>query len=218
MFHVKQQSPNVSRETTAVADSEKLRELFIVSRETTQRLAIYADLLLRWNEKINLISRDSETQLWSRHIADSLQLIELIPGNVKHALDIGSGAGFPGLVVAIATGISFHLVEADKRKAAFLREAARQTGAPVTISALRVEAVEATAPLITARALAPLTSLLDMAVPHLDPAGVCLFPKGVDVDRELTDARVLWNMRVERHPSRIDPHGCILRISEVSRV
>jgi 16S rRNA (guanine527-N7)-methyltransferase len=110
-----------------------------VSRETEARLSAYADLLRAWNRRINLISRADESNLWVRHIEDSLQLASLIPRDCDRAIDLGSGAGFPGLVLSIATGIHFHLVESDQRKAAFLREAARVTGAPVAVHATRAE-------------------------------------------------------------------------------
>ena len=218
MFHVKQRQSIVSRETTPSASSAAVAQEFDVSRETMMRLQTYADLLLRWNERINLISRGDAAHVWTRHIADSLQLKSLLPQGVSDAIDLGSGAGFPGLVLAIATGVGFQLIESDHRKCAFLREAARHTAAPISVTAARIEASDATAPLITARALAPLSALLDLTSPHLSPGGICLFPKGVGVEAELTDAHTVWNMKVERHQSRIDPHGCILRISEVSRV
>ncbi len=135
------------------------------------------------------------------------------------AIDLGSGAGFPGLVLAIATGVPFDLVEADQRKAAFLREAARQTGAPVRVHAVRIEAAAiAPAPLVTARALAPLPKLLALAAPLLAPGGTCLFLKGANVQAELTEAAAQWHMRVETIPSRTEPGACILRITDLSRV
>jgi 16S rRNA (guanine527-N7)-methyltransferase len=188
-----------------------------VSRETEEKLHLFADLLIAWNARINLVSRADLPKLWSRHIADSLQLVRLVPEAVDSAIDLGSGAGFPGLVLAVATGIPFHLIEADQRKAAFLREAARVTGAAVTVHATRIEA--ATCPpaaLVTARALAPLTQLLPMAARLLRPGGVCLFPKGQSAEREIAEVQGAWTMRVERHISQIDHSGVILRISEIA--
>jgi len=183
------------------------------------RLDLYADLLLRWNRTINLISRADEADLWPRHIADALQLRPYMPSGVPHAIDLGSGAGLPGLVLSIATDTRFHLIEADIRKATFLREAARETGASVTIHACRIEAAALDpAQLIIARALAPLPNLLALAAPMLAPGGACLFPKGQNAEAELTDAARGWNMRVEKFPSQIDRSGLILRISEVARV
>ncbi len=187
-----------------------------VSRETSERLDIFASLLLRWNARINLIARSDEPHLRSRHIADSLQLAALIPANTQRATDLGSGAGFPGLILAIATGVFFDLVESDQRKAAFLREAIRATAAPAQVHAKRIEAVGlAPAALVTARALAPLSTLLALAAPLLDAGGVCLFPKGENAEEELRLAAAAWTMRVERHISRTDRSGVVLRISEV---
>ena len=135
------------------------------------------------------------------------------------AIDLGSGAGFPGLILALATGTPFDLIEADQRKAAFLREAARVTGAPVRVHATRIESAGlAPAPLVTARAVAPLSKLLALAAPLLAPGGQCLFLKGASVQSELTHAAAQWHMHVERIPSRTAPDACILRISNPSRV
>ncbi len=190
-----------------------------VSRETEERLQTFCALLLTWNARINLIARGDEPNLRRRHVEDSLALIPVLPESPSHAIDLGSGGGFPGIILAIATNIPFHLVESDQRKAAFLREAARATAAPVTVHATRIEAAKPPpAPLVTARALAPLPLLLAWATPHLAPGGVCVFPKGRTVDDELTLARQQWQMRVERWPSPLDPTSTILRISEIARV
>jgi 16S rRNA (guanine527-N7)-methyltransferase len=189
-----------------------------VSRETEERLSAYTDLLLTWNRRINLIGRADEPHLWVRHIEDSLQLIPLLPADLDRGIDLGAGAGFPGLVVAIATGIPFDLVESDQRKAAFLREATRVTAAPATVHTVRIEgAAIAPAGLVTARALAPLPQLLALAHRFMAPGGVLLFPKGSGAEQELTEARAKWNMRVERFPSRTHPDGAILKLSEVER-
>jgi 16S rRNA (guanine527-N7)-methyltransferase len=190
-----------------------------VSRETQTALERFADLLTRWNRTINLISRREEPFLWERHIADSLELAALMRPPPDRAIDLGSGAGFPGLILALATGVRFELIEADQRRAAFLREAARVTAAPAHVHAVRIErAVLAPAKLITARALAPLPKLLGLAAPLLAPAGVCLFRKGAQAQAELTDAAREWHMQADRIASRIRPHACILRISNLSRV
>ena len=168
------------------------------------------------NRRINLISPRDIELVWTRHIADSLQLAALIPPDTDRAIDLGSGAGLPGLVLAIATGIPFDLVEADHRKAAFLREAARLTGAAATVHATRIEAATiAPARLVTARALAPLATLLGWASKLLAPGGICLFPKGRGAEDELTAAAAQWQMQVHRTPSRTDPSATILRISEI---
>jgi 16S rRNA (guanine527-N7)-methyltransferase len=187
-----------------------------VSRETLDR---FAALLLVWNRTVNLISRRDEPRLWERHIADSLQLVPLLPTAATSAIDLGSGAGFPGLVLAIASGLQFHLVESDQRKAAFLREAVRVTRAPALVHATRIEMAKlAPAPLITARALAPLPRLLGLAAPLLGPGGQCLLMKGEDAATELTHARSKWQMQVDRFPSQTSPNACILRISHLRRV
>ena len=179
----------------------------------------FASLLIRWNRTVNLVSSRDEPLLWDRHIANSLQLIPLMQPLPARAIDLGSGAGFPGLILALATGVPFDLIEADQRKAAFLREAARVTGAPVHVHATRIEAAGLTAaPLVTARALAPLSKLLALAAPLLAPGGQCLFLKGASVESELTHAATQWHMQVERIPSRTAPDACILRISNPSRV
>ena len=186
-----------------------------VSRETLQS---FAGLLLQWNRRLNLISRGDESLLWERHIADSLQLAELMVPRPDRAIDIGSGAGFPGLILAIATGVRFDLIEADQRKAAFLREAARILDAPAQVHACRAEVVQLPpAPLITARAVAPLPALLGLAAPLLAPGGACLFLKGAHVNDELTAAGAEWHIQVQQLPSRT-PEGSILRITEPVRV
>jgi 16S rRNA (guanine527-N7)-methyltransferase len=190
-----------------------------VSRETSDALELYLDLLARWNPTVNLVSPGDVPHLWDRHIADSLQLAPLTEPLPERAIDLGSGAGFPGLILAIATGISFDLIEADQRKAAFLREAIRITRAPAQVHATRIEAAPlAPAPLVTARALAPLPKLLALAAPLLAPNGTCLFLKGANVRTELTDVAAGWHMRAENIPSRTSPGACILRITDLARV
>jgi 16S rRNA (guanine527-N7)-methyltransferase len=190
-----------------------------VSRETLAELDRFAALLLRWNSTVNLVARTDEPFLWVRHIADSLQLAPLMTPRPERAIDLGSGAGFPGLILALATGVLFDLIEADQRKAAFLREAARVTSAPVRIHPIRIEAAQLPpAPLITARAVAPLPKLLALAAPLLAPGGMCLFLKGANADAELTHAATQWQMQADGIPSRTAPGARILRITELSRV
>jgi 16S rRNA (guanine527-N7)-methyltransferase len=206
VFHVKQ-----SHTPTPAAPLD-------VSRETQERLEAYATLLTRWNARINLVAPRDLPHLWERHIADSLQITPLIPPGVTRAIDLGSGGGFPGLMLAIATGVSFDLVESDQRKAAFLREAARITAAPARIHAARIETLTLEpAPLITARALAPLPQLLDLAAPLLAPGGMCLFLKGVHAGSELTAATAEWHMEAKAIPSRTGEGGCILQIRDIVR-
>ncbi len=190
-----------------------------VSRETRDRLDGFVDCLLRWNSTINLVSRKDEATIWQRHVEDSLQLAALIETPVTRAIDLGSGGGFPGLVLCIATNTPFDLVEADQRKAAFLREAARLTQAPARIHAGRAETLTLEpALLVTARALAPLPALLAIAARFVAPGGSCLFLKGAGVDAELTEARARWHMRVGRTASRTSPRASVLRISEITPV
>ena len=191
-----------------------------VSRETRSRLEIFAAEVRRWNPTINLVSPADTDALESRHIEDCLQLVPFLPPERDAgAIDLGSGAGFPGLVLAIVTGRAFVLVEADKRKAAFLREAARLTAAPVTVHAGRIESADLRpAALVTARALARLDVLLQWTWPKLVPGGVALFLKGRGAEDELTQARRRWQMRVDSFPNRTGSDGVVLRISEISPV
>jgi 16S rRNA (guanine527-N7)-methyltransferase len=189
-----------------------------VSRETLTRLSLFVDLVQRWNPRVNLVSKGDLDRLWDRHISDSLQLTSLLPPGTGHAIDLGSGGGFPAIPLAIASGLRFDLIESDHRKASFLREAGRVTGASVTVHAVRAEAATVEpAPLVTARALASVSELLSLSGRLLTPDGACLFPKGARVDAELTEAAKRWHMRVERFTSQIEPTGVILRISEITR-
>ena len=189
-----------------------------VSRETLDRLTAYADLLVKWQARINLIGPETLPDLWSRHFLDSAQLFALIPPTARRLVDLGSGAGFPGLVLAVMGAPDVHLVESDSRKCAFLREAARITGATVTVINKRIEqAPPLAADVVTARALAPLVKLLDWAAPHLAAQGQCLFLKGRGVDDELTATAKEWNIAVDRIPSLTDPAGFVLQLREVSR-
>jgi 16S rRNA (guanine527-N7)-methyltransferase len=180
------------------------------------RLRCYAELLGRWTRRISLISRGDEGQIWDRHVQDSLRLAGLIPPGTERGIDLGSGAGLPGLVLAVATGIPFDLVEADRRKAAFLLEAQRVTGAPVRVHAERIEQVAlAPAPLVTARALAPLPVLLGLAAPLLAPGGMGLFPKGVRAGDELAAARQEWRFEAELAGPL---HSPVVMVRELRRV
>ena len=189
-----------------------------VSRETLQRLTVFAELLQRWNQRINLVSPRDLFHLWDRHIADSLQLLPELPLGAPF-VDLGSGGGFPGLVLAIASSSPVTLVEADQRKASFLREAARATGTTTNVIARRIEQADLTPTrYLTARALAPLPRLLDWSARFLTADGVCLFLKGRGAEDELTAATTEWHMAVSRRRSRTDPDGVILRLSEIRRV
>jgi 16S rRNA (guanine527-N7)-methyltransferase len=193
---------------------------FGVSRETESRLHDYAALLMRWNARINLVAERDEHAIWERHILDSLQLLPLLPELPGSLTDIGSGAGFPGLVLAAATRRETHLIESDRRKSAFLLEAARLLALPmVQVHPRRIEqASPPPAQILTARALASLPDLLHLCHRLLAPGGYALFPKGRQAEQELTAAAPHWTMRVERFPSRTDPSATILRLSEIRPV
>ena len=200
-------------------DAQGFAHLVPVSRETLARLEAYAALLVRWSARINLIGRDTIADLWHRHILDSAQLQSFIPAGASSLIDLGSGAGLPGLVLAIIGVSGVELVEADSRKCAFLREAARIAEVPVAIRGCRVQAVPPhPVDVVTARALAPLDRLLGLAEPFLAPGGSeCLLLKGERVEDELTLARRHWTMTVSLHQSRSDPRGVVLRLQQVAR-
>ncbi len=190
-----------------------------VSRETLERLKIYAETLISWNKRLNLVGRSTVDDLWRRHFLDSAQLYPLFSPNSKTLLDLGSGAGFPGLVLAIMGCPQVYLVESDRKKAAFLREAARVTGTQVQIHSVRIEALDPfPVDVVTARALAPLTDLLVWAEPFLGPRSTCLFLKGRNVEDELTDLREMWETEIIREPSLTDSESTVVCIRGVRRV
>lgn len=193
-----------------------------VSRETEARLDRFVELLLDWQRHTNLIGASSEAILWTRHIADSLQLLDLAL-SAKIWVDLGSGAGFPGLAIACAladqAGVEVHLVESIGKKAAFLREAVLATGVPAVVHAERITDFVKHPPagieVVTARALAPLSKLLGEAYPLLKTGAVGLFPKGQDVDAELTHAAKYWNIQSRLVSSRTDPKAKILIVRQL---
>jgi len=200
-----------------VLSPEGVAQALSVSRETLQRLRTYVDLLESWNGRINLVSPASLQDVWRRHILDSGQLLRHLPTATRILVDLGSGAGFPGLVLAILGVPEVHLIESDQRKAAFLREAARVSGTTVTIHAQRIESVKGfAADVVTARALAPLAQLLDWSAPFLGRHTVCLFLKGAEGPNELTAASRRWIMGTQVLASLTDPTGHILRVEELS--
>ena len=193
-------------------------EMLGVSRETLPRLQAYLDLLARWQARINLVGASTLADPWRRHVLDCGQLHAFLPVNTRVVVDLGSGAGLPGLVLAIMGVPEVHLIESDKRKATFLREAARTASVTVTVHACRVaDAPSVAADVITARALAPLPELLALATQFLSDRTTCLFLKGRRVDAELTAARESWTMQVSARPSRADREGKILILHEVHR-
>jgi 16S rRNA (guanine527-N7)-methyltransferase len=190
-----------------------------VPRETMARLQAYVALLTVWNRRINLVGANTLGDVWRRHVLDSAQLFPLLPDKTRVLADLGSGAGLPGLVLAILGVTEVHLIESDQRKAAFLREAKRVAAADnVTVHAARAEKIPPfKADVVVARAVAPLSQLLYIAESFLAPHSQCLFLKGKAADAELTEARMTWRMNAETLPSRADPAGLILRLGAVSR-
>lgn len=188
---------------------------FPVSRETWTLLEHYVSLLQKWNRAINLIGKSTENDLWQRHIEDSLQLLPLIPSSVSSLADFGSGAGLPGIVIAIARpGIHVHLVEQDQRKAAFLQEVtANLSLSNVTIHNQDIAHYDAQVDMVTARALASLRLLCEMAHPKLVPGGICLFPKGKQLAMEIAEAETAWNFTYTTTPSTTDSQASLLFLS-----
>lgn len=192
-----------------------------VSRETREKLEILERDLRRWQSIKNLVGPATLDQIWDRHIVDSLQLLDLMP-KAKTWVDLGSGAGFPGLVLAIAgqeRGLKVHLVESNSRKCAFLRQISRLTGANATVHEARLETVipgfAGKADVVSARALAALTQLLEWTEPMLKAGTIGLFPKGRDAEIELTEARKRWTFEADILPSRTDSEARILRITSI---
>jgi 16S rRNA (guanine527-N7)-methyltransferase len=187
-----------------------------VSRETLERLQVYNKLLHKWQRAINLVSRQSLDDSWQRHFLDSGQLFRLLPGEANSMLDIGSGAGFPGMVLAIMGARNVELVESDERKCLFLREVSRETSTDVTVTNERIEKLSPkTVDVLTSRACAPLDVLLGYARPYLGPSTICLFPKGRTVQDELTTAQKRWNIRYTLHQSVSDSAARIVRLEGI---
>lgn len=200
---------------------EQVAAIVNVSRETLQQLEVYASHLVKWQSAINLVANDSLGDIWRRHILDSAQLARHVPSGAQTITDLGSGAGFPGLVLSIVLNRPVHLVEASGKKASFLMEVARLTAAQAVVHNCRIEKTEAwPSDVIVARALAPLAQLLDYAQPFLpgnsQPA-MCLFLKGARVEEELTQAAKSWKMKVDRFQSVSDPTGTVLKIQDIAR-
>ena len=199
------------------ADKQRALSLTPVSRETERRLDVFVARLLQWQARINLIAPSTVAHLWTRHVADSLQLIALA-SEARVWVDFGSGGGFPGIVIACALaetpGARVHLVESNGKKAAFLREAVRVTAVPAEVHQERVEnfgeSYSEPVHAVTARALAPLKTLCDQAFPLIARGAVGLFPKGQDVAAELTQAAKYWSITVEQVPSKTSLQGCIV--------
>lgn len=201
-------------------DVRAFQSEFNVSRETVARLTAYEALLRKWQQKINLVGPSTIDHIWQRHFADSLQLLPLVPETARNWVDLGSGAGFPGAVAALA---GFHgevyLIESDKRKAAFLQAVARETGQELTVLAQRIEDVAVSrkiaADIISARALASLTKLLELASPFVTPQSTALFLKGRDWQAEMLAAEADWSFRAEVFPSRTDDEARVIKLTHI---
>jgi 16S rRNA (guanine527-N7)-methyltransferase len=186
------------------------------------RLDRYVAVLLRWQQRINLVAPSTEPNIWTRHVADSLQLLALAP-KARIWADLGSGAGFPGVAIACAladvSDARVYLVETNTKKIAFLREAVRATGAPAIVHAGKIEDFAARSPesieVVVARALAPLPKLLGLAAPLLKNGAVGLFPKGQDAALELTEASKYWKVKTSLAASRTDPKSHIVVVREL---
>lgn len=195
-----------------------------VSRETAARLEIYVRLLHRWQESQNLVAPGTLKDVWQRHVADSLQSLEALP-QARHWVDLGSGAGFPGLVTAICLAErgegGVHLVESNRGKAAFLRAVLRETGGRGEVHAERIESFtqrfQDPVDAVSARALAPLATLLDLAEPLMRRGAVAVFHKGQDFAAEVTFTTQSWALTLLERTSRIDPAGRILVVTEARR-
>jgi 16S rRNA (guanine527-N7)-methyltransferase len=215
--------PLSASDPAVLADREHALKLTPVSRETLARLDRFVDLLFQWQAKTNLVASSELGRIWTRHVADSLQLVPLAPA-AKTWLDLGSGGGFPGIPIACTlTDIptsKVHLVEANAKKAAFLREALRVTGAPGVVHQKRIEdcgdGFGDKVDVVSARALAPLTMLCGYAAPFIAQGAVGLFLKGQDVEAELTEATKYWSVEAEQVPSRTGD-GVIVLVRRLER-
>jgi|SRR5215813_3595866 len=205
-------------------DRARALRIVPVSRETIARLDAFVTLLLKWQRRTNLVAASTLRQLWTRHIADSLQLLPLAP-DARTWVDLGTGGGFPGMVIACAlperpSGM-VHLVESNAKKSAFLREAARKLAIPALVHGMRIEDFTASfddsAEVVTARALAPLAKVLAYAAPLLKNRAQGLFLKGRDVEAELTEAAKYWILDAGLMPSKTSTHGRIVVVRAAAR-
>jgi 16S rRNA (guanine527-N7)-methyltransferase len=216
--------PASPRKQDIAADRAAALALTPVSRETEGRLDRFIDLLREWQAKTNLVAPSTLPTLWTRHVSDSLQLLALAP-EAKIWVDLGSGGGFPGIVLACALadtpGALVHLVERNAKKAAFLREALRTTGAAGTVHLADIEDIvdRVLGPIdcVTARAVAPLHQLIGFAEPWVKKGAKTLFLKGQDVEAELTEATKYWNIRPHLHSSRTGGQGWIVELDRIER-
>ena len=193
-----------------------------VSRETFEKLKIYQRLLEEWQAKVNLVSSSTLPNSWERHFKDSLQLLKFLPKGPLDLVDLGSGAGFPGLVLAIACpqNLKVTLVESDLKKCVFLENVSRETFSPVKIFNERIENIspENKFDVITARGLAPLPTLLEYAIPLMKKKAFCLFLKGKEVNQEIQNGQKKWEFKLELFPSLTDARSSILKITHPKRI
>lgn len=208
--------------TGRVNGPDALDDILAVSRETRERLAIHVALVEKWQKSQNLVAPSTLPQIWRRHVADSAQVVALVP-TARRWVDLGSGAGFPGLVTAILLAdvrdAAVHLVESNRGKAAFLRTVARETGAPAVVHDVRIESfskdfaepVDA----VSARALAPLVRLLGWVQPFVARGAVAVFHKGQDFASELAEATLSWNPDLIEHPSKTEPTGRLVEVRKI---
>lgn len=207
---MKQTHPLTSNEFSEILEG--------VRADILTRLELYLEALMKWQKAINLVGPKTLNDPWRRHLLDCGQIAAGISRSEK-VVDLGSGAGLPGLIIAIMTGADVHLVESDQRKSAFLREAARLTETKITVHAERAEKIPSLkADIVTARALAPLPRLLPWVHRHLKNDGKSYLLKGSDVDQELTLAAKEWTMSVSRKPSVSDPSGTVLHVSALAPI
>ena len=205
--------------------ADEILQMFHVSRESSQLLREYAALLEAWQQRINLLGPREMARLWPRHIADGLQLLDHIDERSCCAIDLGSGAGIPGIVLAAAIsrpGYHVHLVESNQKKSAFLREAVRRLKLAATVHSTRIEAINLSSlkpfpDLVVARALAPLDVLAGYIRPYVENGAQTLLHKGRDVNSELTLCAKCWNMQIEKLANRISEDGHILKIKDIRR-
>ncbi|UWQ07795.1 16S rRNA (guanine(527)-N(7))-methyltransferase RsmG [Aliiroseovarius crassostreae] len=206
-----------------MTDTKFFSRKFDVSRETLERLEIYASLLKKWNPAINLVAPSTINDLWERHFLDSAQVFSALPQDAKKWCDVGTGGGFPGLIVAMlaqekAPELQVTCIESDLRKATFLRTVLRETGVEANVLSERIEQAEPqAADVFSARALASLDKLLEFSERHLSPNGICVFQKGARYQEEVEEALENWSFQLDKIPSVTNSDAVILKIGAIKR-
>lgn len=196
---------------------ENFLSKFSVSHETAQKFDRYAELLTEWNEKFNLVAASTIPDLWTRHVLDSAQLKTYINDDKNSLIDLGSGAGFPGIVLSLLGIPDVHLVESIRKKAKFLTTVVEELKLDAVVHNARAESLKGLkADIVTARAVAPLKELVNLSKPFLKKDSVCLFLKGKSVENELAESQKYLTYKCERHPSLSDPSGSILLIRDLT--